>query len=83
MPTLLNIAYKSQYDPDAAASLLLSRLIPRISRSTWEAGPQQVADAYQALLTRDAIAAAERDEELADEREAEGNPGLGAGDGPE
>ena len=44
--------------PDAAASLLLSRLIPRISRSTWEAGPQQVADAYQALLTRDAIAAA-------------------------
>src|SRR5215211_3539804 len=33
---------------------------------------------------RDAIAAAERDAELADEREeAEGNPVLGAGDGPE
>ena len=31
----------------------------------------------------DAIAAAERDAELADEREAEGNQVLGAGDGPE
>jgi hypothetical protein len=32
---------------------------------------------------RDAIAAAERESELADEREAEGSPVLGAGDGPE
>ena len=32
---------------------------------------------------RDAIDAAEREEELADEREAEGNQVLGAGDGPE
>jgi hypothetical protein len=32
---------------------------------------------------RDAIAAAERESELAEEREAEGNQVLGAGDGPE
>ena len=32
---------------------------------------------------RDAIAAAERESELADEQEAEGNQVLGAGDGPE
>jgi hypothetical protein len=48
-------------------------LAGEITREWWER--------YKA--ERDAIAAAERDEELADEREAEGNPGLGAGDGPE
>ena len=42
----------------SAASVLLSRLLPRISHATWQAGPQQVAEAYQALLTPDVVAAA-------------------------
>jgi hypothetical protein len=47
-------------------------LAGEITREWWER--------YKA--ERDAIAAAERDEDLAEEREVEGNPGLGAGDGP-